>query len=54
MLRIAIILMVLISSAFAGNNPAKEISSGNWVCGPKLTEADLKNKVILFEYWGPR
>ena len=52
MLRIAIILMVLMTSAFAANNPAKEISDGQWVCGPKLKAADLKNKVILLEYWG--
>ena len=52
MLRIAILLLALMTTALA-NPVALEIAEeGEWICGPKPAEADLKNKVILMEYWG--
>ena len=50
MLRITIIFMMMLSTAFAST--VQEIAQGEHIYGPKMSAPDLKNKVILLEYWG--
>jgi hypothetical protein len=53
-------LGVMLAWALGGSAPAADKSKlnvdgvkiGSTMMGPKWTEADLKNKVVVMEFWG--
>ena len=61
-IRIALLAVLAIAAAgfayntaLAADEPSLEGAKfGSYVTGPKLKHADLKGKVIVFEYWGDR